>query len=217
MTRDALVSAYRLKRDGKSNPGKKPPESQRARFLESTLLDLRFAFRALVDPDGSRQGPHAGYTFVANDVTLKGLPREPLRLEAFLPSTLDTATEPDSALVVTTDTHHNVLKAERKGVRSDECLLVPGATSDTCRIEVRDLAAGRLVRSNASKPVEADGLRLFWGDLHVHTSISDDSTAEDGPEAAPPFARDVMGHDFFGFADHVNCIRSDEWQARRIN
>lgn len=170
-----------------------------------------YAFRALVDPDGSAQGPHSGYLFAANDVELELLPGEPLRTEVYVPSVVADESDPGTVLVVRKDAHHNVVSAESLVVTSSECSVVPSKDGRARRIEVRDHEAGVIAQSNPCTDARPDGLRLFWGDLHVHTGISDDTFSE-GPDAACVFARDKMGHDFLGFADHVNHIRAEEWQ-----
>jgi hypothetical protein len=167
------------------------------------------AFRALVDSDGSRQGPHHGYAFVANDVLLETVPREPVRLKAYLPSTLTGESGPASVLVVRKDAAHNVVEARMLPASTAECRPFASTDERVQRIEVRELAAGAVCVTNPCRLVAPDDLRLYRGDLHVHTCLSDDASAERGPGAAAAFARDTMEHDFVAITDHVNNVRAE--------
>jgi len=170
-----------------------------------------FAFRALVDPDGSGKGPHDGYAFTATDADLELLPGPAVRLEVYVPSVSGSSDGPQSVLAAKKDTHHNVVGAARIPTSSEGCERLTSSDGKAARIEVRDREAGLLGLSNPSTSEDLNGLRLLWGDLHVHTGISDDTFSE-GPDAACEFAREKMGHEFMGFADHVSNIRGDEWQ-----
>lgn len=175
------------------------------RVVMPKLAGSMFGFEALVDPDGGQAGPHHGYTFAAARVEIATLPADPCRMEVFLPSRLDG--EPEAALVVRKDAFHNCVSARHKPVGEHRLLASPDGRA--CRVEVVDRQLGLVATSNAA--VAGTEAQLFWGDLHVHTRLSDDATAA-GPAEAFAFARDCMGHDFSAVADHVGDIRADEWQ-----
>ena len=175
------------------------------------------AFRALVDPDGSGQGPHSGYTFVANDVLLETLPGEPVRLEAYLPSSRAGAPSgptavPAPLLVVSKDAAHNVVSSRAIAADGPACRALDPDDAPVRRIEVRDPVSGALAITNPQRAALPREPRLYWGDLHVHTRVSDDASSERGPEDAIDFARDAMGHDSISVTDHVNNVRADEWR-----
>lgn len=76
-------------------------------------------------------------------------------------------------------------------------------------------AAGRAI-SGGSNPVKAGGdLRLFWGDMHVHTAICDGSLE---PGEFYQSARDRLGLDFAAITAHdtMDALepsgREDEWE-----
>lgn len=55
-----------------------------------------------------------------------------------------------------------------------------------------------------------------WGDLHSHTSHSDDESNPQGePGEAFGYARNTAGMDFLAITDHVNAINPTEWQHCR--
>ena len=177
-----------------------------------------FVFRALIDPDGSRPGPHSGFTFLTHDVPLESLPGDPVRLEAYVPSSPANGVDgggarPSSVLVVLKDPSHNVLTSRVIESADSECRALASAGGRVARVEVRDRAAGLVGVSNPSVAPAAGEPRLYWGDLHVHTHLSDDASAERTSDDAMDFARESMGHDFVAVTDHVNNVRADEWQG----
>lgn len=59
--------------------------------------------------------------------------------------------------------------------------------------------------------VDAGALRLFFGDLHVHTNYSPCGHPHNGTmEENLKIARD-RGHDFIAFTDHGECLGSEHW------
>jgi hypothetical protein len=177
-----------------------------------------FAFDALVDPDGAREGPHAGYTFIAEEAPVETLPGEACRLEVFAPSVVGVVSEL-SVLAVTKDRYHNPIKAER--LPSSACRMFEAEGGRVLRVEVRDDDAGLIGRSNPvlaaeSNPAPAGGeSRLYWGDLHAHTSVSISSVGALNPDGALGFARDIMGLDFVAITDAAGETSVEEWENLR--
>ncbi|HEX2513671.1 MAG TPA: DUF3604 domain-containing protein [Chloroflexota bacterium] len=62
-------------------------------------------------------------------------------------------------------------------------------------------------RCNAEAPPE----RLYWGDLHGHSTFSHDGTG--ASEDAFRYARDVSGLEVYGNADHGESLRPEDWDA----
>ena len=54
-----------------------------------------------------------------------------------------------------------------------------------------------------AKGGESDEYRVFFGDMHSHTSFSDGSAT---PEFAYDYARNVAKMDFLGITEHSNCL-----------
>lgn len=69
--------------------------------------------------------------------------------------------------------------------------------------------------------VENDGreLRLFWGDLHMHTNISDCSLSTffhcTEPEEKYRYSRDIGGLDFAMMTDHAESMEERGWDWQR--
>lgn len=87
------------------------------------------------------------------------------------------------------------------------------------RIEVKERKRGIKAMSNPVKVISGEGVKIFWGDLHVHSGLSDDNKIGTGmnksPEECYEYARDVMGLDFMTTTDHHHLCSSlspEEWQ-----
>jgi len=52
-----------------------------------------------------------------------------------------------------------------------------------------------------------DGKHILWGEIHAHTHLSDGERSTDGLYT---YARDVMGLDFAGQGDHIDCFTRAE-------
>jgi len=73
------------------------------------------------------------------------------------------------------------------------------------------------VRSNPAWVFDNPPYRLYWGDLHVHTTYSNCSAwACKDPEFCYAFARDATHLDFAAAADHLRGIASDESRWPRL-
>ncbi|MBI3969714.1 MAG: CehA/McbA family metallohydrolase [Chloroflexi bacterium] len=192
--------------------------------------------RAAVDADGSGHFvllPEDALPWLYVD------PGEPAELAIVVPSTT-VAGEPAEALVVALDANLNPTWAPglRVGVRvaegeaelAAEGRPAPIATVMLDRAEQRSVRLrfvpraegiirlraqsvdGRLyAHSNPSRcAAAAPAERLYWGDIHGHTSYSGDGTG--APEDAYRYARDVSGLEIYGNADHDGALSEQDWR-----
>ncbi len=188
-----------------------------SKVLVSKMAGAGSVFRALVDPDGSGKGPHAGWTFLEEDVQLQHRPKPALRMECFVPSVCEDKKGPERVHIVKKDGFHNVSEVQqvsRNSENSEKVRVVVAKHGKALRVQVQDAVTGLARTSNPSTPVREDGLKLFWGDLHNHTRISDDATAGD-PASVCAYGRDQMNLDFVGLTDHANDMRLSEWETVR--
>ncbi len=87
------------------------------------------------------------------------------------------------------------------------------------RVEVRSLDLGLQARANPTVVREDAELKIFWGDIHGHTRLSDGLGT---PESYYAFARDEACLDFAAIADHSQYMGDEDWQwiieaTRRFN
>lgn len=76
-----------------------------------------------------------------------------------------------------------------------------------------------LAQPGSASAASADDYHLYWGDIHTHTSYSDD--AADLGNIAPPaqslaYARDVSHLDFMALTDHAEWLTADEWADTQV-
>ncbi len=58
-----------------------------------------------------------------------------------------------------------------------------------------------------------EGLKVFFGDLHIHSNLSKcDYPYSGSPEENLRYARDLKGHDFAALADHAEDMSEEEWR-----
>jgi hypothetical protein len=104
-----------------------------------------------------------------------------------------------------------------------QALLVTMATrgADARRFRPEDTAWGSQIRNFTAevRVVVRNPYRLYWGDLHAHTSYSDGCRV---PKEAYEYARDQAKIDFFAVTDHSQLLTFDEYadviaQAERYN
>ncbi len=72
--------------------------------------------------------------------------------------------------------------------------------------------------SSGSIPVQvegAPGYRVYWGDLHTHTRLSDGDFGDIGPEDVYAFGRDVGRLDFLAITDHDYRRPIPDWKWPR--
>ena len=128
-------------------------------------------------------------TFVAADVLLETLPGEPVRLEAYVATSgggmaNGAAAGPGELLVVAKDAGHNVVARRTIGADDAACRALGTEGGAVRRMEVRDAAVGALVITNPQRAACPGEARLYWGDLRVHTHVSDDASSERGLDDA---------------------------------
>ncbi len=108
------------------------------------------------------------------------------------------------------------IKTNRKGVAKVDLDIAPRRP-----IRVTAVLDGKVQgRSNPLPPADAlGGMNLYWGDLHVHTSYSDDNHWVTVMPATPveicQYARDVAGLDFIAITDHHNVYKTWTRQLAR--
>lgn len=77
---------------------------------------------------------------------------------------------------------------------------------------MKKLLLSILVISRVLVLVSQNGVQVFYGNLHSHTSFSD---GEQTPNDAYLYARDVAGLDFLAVTDHMEQISSNEYNQCR--
>ncbi len=145
------------------------------RVTTPRIAGKTIAFDALVDIDGTKSGPHNGYTFVEPEVPIEIVPGLPCRMEAYLPSVTFAASTEAAVLVVKKDAYHNCISSQEYPVSASCCRVLRSKNDRASRVEVRDEENSLICRSNPAIQVNKGELGLFWGDLHSHTSISEAS------------------------------------------
>ncbi len=102
----------------------------------------------------------------------------------------------------------------------DGCLVVDGlrATREgVAYVQTLPEASPGRVRSNPAWVHEDPSYRIYWGDLHVHTTFSNCSAwACKSPEFCYAYARDASHLDFAAAADHLRGIASDPKRWPRL-
>jgi len=129
------------------------------------------------------------------------------------------------------------VQAARAGIHRIELQAdVEAARADNTLVLIRPKGTRAYGRAVCEVNADPAAHRLFWGDLHVHTGLSNDCKIRERLELSPrqiaEYARDVAGMDFVGFADHhqpvdaekpvLAYLRMDEWAvqceaARRLS
>ena len=177
------------------------------RGVAPAVLGVRRPFRLATDPDGAREARYSGFSYIAESPEILVQPCKAERIEAFAPSHVEGDLSGESVRIVGRDRYAN-----------------PCQPPDTPRVDVRGCRAhvtcGDLEAvSNYAAPADENGLRCYWGDLHVHTERSDGAGRL---EDVYTYARDVMGLDFVGHGDHTQYMSDQDWDAikaltRRMN
>ena len=168
---------------------------------------IRYPFCLATDPDGSRRAPYSGFSYIAESPEILVHAHEPGAIEAFVPSSVEGRLSPSHVRVVARDRYANPCR--------------PGQQPD---IDIKNSRArvtcGQLETvSNYAESAPKGELRCYWGDLHVHTRLSDGlGRLEDVYD----YARDVMGLDFVGHGDHTQYMTDQDWEetkdiTRRMN
>jgi hypothetical protein len=200
-----------------------------ARYFEG-----KAEFTVLADPDGFRSAPHGGF-FLVDDPQpcVQVVGDKASHLFAVVPSIV----RPDevfSVKITARDQYENTatgfddeitLSARRAGgqpvdVKIDKISqsVIHGSRDQSKPFQVEGKDADGHIRgvSNPCLPREnQDGLRLFWGDIHVMTEIS---AGLGRPASAFEYARDKSHLDFCAATDgdHADGYYSDaEWEETK--
>jgi len=99
------------------------------------------------------------------------------------------------------------LNRENRSCQKFENIPIEGG-DEPLRIEVVDKKSGMTALSNPIVAID-DRWRIFWGDLHTKTELSDGTGSLD---YMFQYARDVAGLDFVGTADHDNILSDNDWE-----
>ncbi len=183
-------------------------------------------FTVATDVDGTRSAKFSGYTLVEKQPELEIIADEEVELCIYLPSYAQMGEEL-TARIVAEDAERNAM--ENPGghliVDSPDNPLV-GANVEEGQwhnnmpmrfdlpgekvISVMDLETGV---SGVSNPTvvrqESPSPRLYWGDIHGHTRLSDGLGT---PEEYYTFGREQACLDFCAIADHSQYISDAEWE-----
>ena len=189
------------------------------------------------DVDGSRSAPGSGFHLVKDTPAIQLVNDEPAKIEITIPSSTRVGM-PFEAVVRIRDEYNNIAEDYRGDVRLLEaCTGSVVETSGTFapgdrgvhifsavfsreginRIMAEDGKLGLHGGSNASRTTDKEApLGLFWGETHVHTSISADSAAINSciprPRGVYDYARNTSDLDFCMVTDHSENIVEEDWK-----
>jgi len=188
-------------------------------------------FSAWVDPRGDRQGPCGGFCPAGPPQQVRCLPGAPVASVLTVPSRAAQG-EPLTAHLGLQDRFGNPLPPGegRVALAGSSWSVVARGTAELRAgdrgvirdaIRVRGTGVHRITAHPpgglppaASNPVEVaasdSGLRIFWGDLHAHTGLSDGVGT---PGEAYEFAQQVACLDFCALTDHDTMLDADTWEA----
>ncbi len=189
-------------------------------------------FQAFVDPRGDRRGPLGGFHAAGPHVEITCLPGPAVATRLTLPSSAAQG-EPIAAVLRYRDRCGNPIVPEQGTValagkswnvvaRSSVQLqaadrgLVRGAIrvrgTGVQRVSVQSEGLPAAVSNPVQVTADGSGLRLFWGDLHAHTGLSDGVGT---PAEAYQFAREMACLDFCALTDHDTMLDEASWEQTR--
>ncbi len=91
--------------------------------------------------------------------------------------------------------------------------IIPEYGDRTLTLTVTDAAGDVAADAIPLRVVDLnEGLKPYFGHLHSHSGLSD---GEGTPEEVLTWARDVVGVDFYGMADHSEMLTAGEWDLMR--
>ncbi len=186
-------------------------------------------FTIATDCDGTRSAKFSGYTLIRQSPTLEVIGGPRTRLTVYAPSIVGVR-ENVRLRIVPEDEDRNTAPAE---LDPDDVTVDPPGS--LLPLDVRFKAAGAgvvgevpadevgkiMFFASARNPVtlgqsnptvvtaEKPPLRLYWGDLHVHTKLSDGLGT---PDSAYEFAFLDAGLDFAAVADHGQYMSDQDWE-----
>ena len=206
---------------------------QRFAFVgaQAPILTDEVEFTIATDTSGRREAPFSGYYLLRESPRLKVLNGPARSLRVLAPTQAEVG-KPVRVSVVAEDEYGNVaadFQGDLRWSSSDDGAVLPGSSTfsqeeegihrpvqdlvfvspGSKRIEVK--GPGDLV--GTSSPLEvsktAPELRIFWGDLHGHTALSDGFGT---PENYYRYAREVAGLDFAAISDHAQYMSDEDWE-----
>ncbi len=211
-------------------------------FIAAPQFAVRWKVEVATDVDGTRQAPGSGFYLVQDAPIIEFIHDRPASLELTVPSHTRVG-EPFEAVARVRDRYNNIVEDYTGTLKllADCTLGAPAVESYTCtphdrgvytfrctgfaeagihRVAVIDEAFGFYARSNPSKAACGEAsYSLFWGDTHVHSSISADEAAYYSlvkrPEGDYDYARNVSDLDFCMVTDHTDDLDSEDWRETR--
>jgi len=104
--------------------------------------------------------------------------------------------------------------------RDNGCLRIDGLKAGNpghAYVAARPEGCPQRVFSNPARVFEEPPWRIYWGDLHIHTTYSDcNAWACKDPEFGYAYARDFTHLDFAAAADHIRGIRAEKGRWGRL-
>lgn len=207
---------------GKEPWGPKPPVVPQ--------LSGSFEFTVAIDPDGRRSAPETGYYLLPESPAVTILPAEAAAIIPVVPSNSEAGQDMPLHLI-TVDPYLNPVPTTdgdyiiTSGNKSCNCLSKNGAITlppdalSTGSAAIRSMANKELfavINPHKTGSYLAD-YKLYWGDIHSHSSYSDGIGT---PEEALTFARDAACLDFAALTDHDDIgpqLSKEEWlHTRRV-
>ena len=185
----------------------------------------RAEFTVATDTDGTRSAKFSGYTLIADQPALTVVGDSQTSFRIIAPSIIESS-ESFTVRLVPTDTHLNLAQLTPAPLRlhtSDatcDIELVESANESLTGVGVFDLPGVKLIGAQAksgisgvSNPVvvthQALDNRLFWGDIHGHTGLSDGLGT---PQEYFEFGRNEALLDFCAIADHAQYLSDEDWE-----
>ncbi len=183
-------------------------------------------FTVATDVDGTRSAKFSGYTLVSQQPIVRVVAAEPAELVLYSPSIVQMGETFDVKIVAEDE--------ERNAARDMETHLVVESTDGA--VSTNDVKSGEYCSTTTaefnlpgeklltgfdahygiggvSNPVlvtsEKPQQRLFWGDIHGHTRLSDGLGT---PEEYYEFGRIQACLDFCATADHSQYISDEDWE-----
>ncbi len=187
----------------------------------------RLEFTVATDVTGTRAAPFSGYTLIAEQPALRIVGNVPKSLTVVIPSIVEVG-ETFPVRVRGIDEYGNLGHPPPTDVdvlaRLDDLQTVPLADAVrgyAFQAELQVPGERELIAvcddeevMGASNPclcvLETPRQRIFWGDIHGHTGLSDGLGS---PDEYYSFGRDEAFLDFCAIADHAQYLSDDDWEA----
>lgn len=183
-------------------------------------------FTVATDVDGTRSAKFSGYALIEEQPELEIIADQAAELRIYLPSYAQMGEEL-TARVVAEDEQRNAVEEPGRNLIVDAeaspllgALVEEGQWHNSMPMRF-DLPGEKVISlmdietavSGVSNPVvvsqEALSQRLYWGDIHGHTRLSDGLGS---PEEYYTFGREQACLDFCAIADHSQYISDEEWE-----